>query len=74
LQLNAGQLCAGGDLGKDTCRGDSGGPLMYFNGNSWIIYGIVSIGPKICGQKNFPAIYTKVSYFTDWILKISSLN
>lgn len=62
------QLCAGGEDGIDTCSGDSGGPLMYAGpDNVWKIYGIVSFGTSACGMKDFPAIYTKVSYYLDWI-------
>ncbi|CAH2045746.1 unnamed protein product, partial [Iphiclides podalirius] len=63
-------LCAG-ELGKDSCKGDSGGPLMLegdYNGNFKIIqHGIVSHGPSQCGSK-FPGVYTDVSWFMKWIL------
>uniref|UniRef100_U5EHU2 CLIP domain-containing serine protease n=1 Tax=Corethrella appendiculata TaxID=1370023 RepID=U5EHU2_9DIPT len=65
------QLCAGGDKGKDSCSGDSGGPLMKeetSTGNPfyWIV-GIVSFGPKNCGTENLPGVYTKVSKYVNWI-------
>lgn len=46
---------------------DSGGPLMRFKGN-WIAEGIVSFG-YLCGLQDWPAIYTKVSSYTEWIDK-----
>ncbi|CAG4931374.1 unnamed protein product [Parnassius apollo] len=63
-------LCAG-MLGKDSCKGDSGGPLMlegnYNDEFKFIQYGIVSYGPSQCGS-NFPGVYTDVSWFMKWIL------
>lgn len=44
---------------------DSGGPLMRFK-NNWIVEGIVSFG-YLCGLQDWPAIYTKVSSYTEWI-------
>lgn len=68
------QLCAGGFLGRDSCAGDSGGPLMIAtadaNGVSrFIQHGIVSFGPRQCGTKGQPGIYTKVSSYMEWILE-----
>ncbi|XP_055383392.1 CLIP domain-containing serine protease B8 [Condylostylus longicornis] len=63
------QICAGGELSKDTCAGDSGGPLMYFDKNvyRWIAYGIVSYGFSQCGLAGHPAVYTNVTEYVDWI-------
>ncbi|CAH4031763.1 unnamed protein product [Pieris brassicae] len=64
------QFCAG-ELKKDSCNGDSGGPLMMkanYNGvNSYVQYGIVSHGPMQCGS-SFPGVYTDVREYVDWIL------
>lgn len=46
---------------------DSGGPLMRFK-DSWIVEGIVSFG-YLCGLQGWPAVYTKVSSYTEWIDK-----
>lgn len=67
--LRDDQICAGGERGVDTCRGDSGGPLMYYQDRKWIVYGVVSIGPRICGQENRPALYTKVEVYREWIFR-----
>lgn len=42
---------------------------MYYHDGNWIVYGIVSIGPTICGQENQPALYTKVELYREWILR-----
>ncbi|XP_055550367.1 CLIP domain-containing serine protease B4-like [Wyeomyia smithii] len=65
------QLCAGGKAGQDSCRGDSGGPLMKLESvqgkNSWFLKGLVSFGSNKCGTKDVPGVYTRVSHFIDWI-------
>lgn len=92
------QLCAGGILGEDSCKGDSGGPVwlqIFKNKNEkinffspifshmklmaidrsnplaiyWYCAGIVSYGPDPCGKEGFPGVYTRVSSYTDWIVK-----
>jgi secreted trypsin-like serine protease len=50
----------------DTCQGDSGGPLMMFSNNQWILIGITSYGTG-CALADYPGIYTRVSYYIDWI-------
>ncbi|KAJ8961832.1 hypothetical protein NQ318_021447, partial [Aromia moschata] len=60
------QLCAGGELQKDTCQGDSGGPLEYKNGKFHYIVGVTSFG-KACGITKTPGVYTRVSAFIPWI-------
>ena len=61
------QLCAGGIFAEDSCDGDSGGPLMAQNrGKVWAIEGVVSFGNR-CGLENWPAVYTRVTNYEDWI-------
>ncbi|KAJ0173667.1 hypothetical protein K1T71_010816 [Dendrolimus kikuchii] len=72
VRLSDGQMCAGGEENKDSCSGDSGGPLMY-PGNvagriQYVQRGIVSYGSKRCALDGFPGIYTRVAYYMDWIL------
>jgi secreted trypsin-like serine protease len=66
------EICATGPTGgKDSCFGDSGGPLIVADKNSAKGYtqvGIVSWGPQ-CGNPLFPGVYTRVSSFSDWIAK-----
>ncbi len=61
-------LCAGG--AKDTCLGDSGGPL-FVRGNiarNDVQVGITSFGSDLgCGIEDVPAVYTRVSLYAQWI-------
>ncbi len=56
--------------GQDTCQGDSGGPLYFadtINSKSkYIVAGVTSYGYQ-CAQRNYPGVYTRVSYYLDWI-------
>uniref|UniRef100_A0A023ER99 CLIP domain-containing serine protease n=1 Tax=Aedes albopictus TaxID=7160 RepID=A0A023ER99_AEDAL len=68
------QICAGGEAGKDSCRGDSGGPLMEVvpptrqqPQPAFYMMGVVSFGRQ-CGLESVPGVYTKVNRFGDWIL------
>uniref|UniRef100_A0A6P7GK57 Phenoloxidase-activating factor 1-like n=1 Tax=Diabrotica virgifera virgifera TaxID=50390 RepID=A0A6P7GK57_DIAVI len=71
-KITSNQICAGGSNGRDSCGGDSGGPLKEIgevNGKmKFIQHGIVSFGPRNCGTERRPGIYTKVSSYMRWIL------
>ena len=54
-----GFLCAGGEEGKDACKGDGGGPLVCSVGGVWHLAGIVSWGIG-CGERDIPGVYVKV--------------
>ena len=74
-RLGAGQMCAGGEPGRDSCLGDSGGPLMAelasdaAAGSQTVTYavGLVSFGPRQCGSDT-PGVYTRVADYLSWIL------
>ncbi|KAM4800186.1 kallikrein-2-like [Urocitellus parryii] len=57
-------LCAGRwQGGKDTCGGDSGGPLIC-NG---MLQGLTSWGSDPCAVPQQPALYTKLKAYRKWI-------
>ncbi|XP_031330925.1 phenoloxidase-activating factor 3-like [Photinus pyralis] len=63
--ITANHLCVSEELEGFTCQGDSGGPLMLSVKNQWDGVGLVSFGYP-CGT-DYPAVYTKVSGYLDWI-------
>jgi hypothetical protein len=53
-------LCAAGTQpNRDSCYGDSGGPLAVQIGSTWRLAGIVSFGDG-CADPSYPGIYTEV--------------
>ena len=82
LNFGPGMICAGTG-GKDSCSGDSGGPLM--SGNT--VYGVVSFGHgksirmytisptsdlfrtlfAECARPGYPGVYSDIAFFSDWI-------
>ncbi|XP_029797585.1 serine protease 38 [Suricata suricatta] len=60
-------LCAGNirDV-KNVCEGDSGGPLVCEFNRTWLQVGVVSWG-RGCTYPVYPAVYARVSYFSEWI-------
>lgn len=65
------QLCAG-EAGKDSCNGDSGGPLttagQVQDSLRIVQHGIVSFGPSHCATKDTPGVYTRVTHYVPWIV------
>ncbi|WP_320671191.1 serine protease [Patulibacter defluvii] len=59
--LSERMLCAGEPAGgRDSCAGDSGGPLTATAAGVPVLAGIVSFGAG-CAQPNLPGIYTRVA-------------
>nr|XP_021508170.1 LOW QUALITY PROTEIN: serine protease 48 [Meriones unguiculatus] len=64
-------LCAGDTRGvKNSCKGDSGGPLSCHIDGIWTQIGVVSWGLS-CGE-NLPGVYTNVTYYQEWIRAVIS--
>jgi hypothetical protein len=73
FNLHSSFICAGGEEGKDTCKGDGGGPLLCLDYYKFVLAGIVSWGVD-CGVVDQPAVYTNVAQFKDWIKDELSKN
>ncbi|XP_076032443.1 phenoloxidase-activating factor 1-like [Oratosquilla oratoria] len=71
-ELVAGQICFGGVEGRDTCSGDSGGPVTAASrtGPPFYLLGLTSFGAAAlqCGAADTPAVYTDVAYYRNWIV------
>lgn len=68
FKLHSTFLCAGGVQGRDTCKGDGGGPLVCPSqaAGRYLQAGIVAWGIG-CGEKDVPAAYGHVAKFRSWI-------
>ncbi|WP_111657179.1 serine protease [Isoalcanivorax indicus] len=73
-------VCAGepnppfdAELGQDTCRGDSGGPLLTGTPDDPVIVGLTSFGSSQgCGLAHVPSGYTSTADMVDWIEQITA--
>ncbi|EDV95837.1 GH15924 [Drosophila grimshawi] len=73
-QFDNAVLCAGVlSGGKDTCYGDSGGPLMISemvsNQIRYFLIGVVSYSVG-CARPEIPGVYSSTQYFMDWVLEM----
>jgi trypsin len=58
-------FCAGlAAGGKDSCSGDSGGPII--NTSTGVLIGVVSWGQG-CAEAGFPGVYTRLGNYVTWI-------
>ena len=68
---SATMICAGhGEGGKNSCSGDSGGPLScHAPDGRWKLAGIAILASNPCALAKKPGIYTRVERYVDWIKK-----
>ncbi|KRZ66495.1 Transmembrane protease serine 9 [Trichinella papuae] len=65
-------ICIGGKKDRSgSCQGDSGGPLLCEYNNRMVIFGVSSSIAGFCGQLNKPSLYTRVTFYLDWLAESS---
>jgi secreted trypsin-like serine protease len=58
---------------RQTCRGDSGGPVFLTNGQPQLV-GIVSWGKRRCAGDGKPGVYTRIDRYLDWIAQAMAID
>ncbi|XP_007982447.1 hepatocyte growth factor-like protein isoform X2 [Chlorocebus sabaeus] len=72
-RVRESEMCTDGLLAPvGACEGDYGGPLACFTHNCWVLEGII-IPNRVCARSRWPAVFTRVSVFVDWIHKVMRL-
>ncbi len=67
VEIVESMLCTAYTGNKDTCKGDSGGPVVVPGPDGgWLQAGITSFGPG-CPTPGIWGVYTRVSSYTEWI-------
>lgn len=64
-------LCAGGDVGRDLCEGDSGGPLTIGDGRGGRrLLGVTLFGDIDCGASGAPGVFAWAAgpALRDWLI------
>ncbi|CAG0881188.1 unnamed protein product [Cyprideis torosa] len=69
------QLCAGvKEGGKDSCSGDSGGPLICADPKDPTVpylVGVVSHG-YLCARAGYPGVYSRITHYMPWIYEVQA--
>ncbi|WP_019586826.1 serine protease [Deinococcus apachensis] len=64
-------ICGKYASGKDSCNGDSGGPLAAPYNGKYYVLGIVSYGPSECRGYG---VYTRVNGYINWIYQQTGIS
>ncbi|XP_003500395.4 hepatocyte growth factor-like protein isoform X3 [Cricetulus griseus] len=68
------EMCTEGLLvPTGACEGDYGGPLACYTHDCWVLEGLI-IPNRVCARPHWPAVFTRVSVFVDWINKVMQLE
>merc|ERR1712210_255064 len=77
--VGSGVVCIDTTGGKGTCNGDSGGPLnmkaeVTKAGQQWKQVGVVSFGASAGCEVGYPAGFTRVEYYLEWIMSETGMQ
>ncbi|KAM8709574.1 hypothetical protein ACLKA7_016389 [Drosophila subpalustris] len=69
LSFRGTNICTSGRNARSTCNGDSGGPLVLQRRHSKkrVLVGVTSFGSIYGCDRGYPAAFTKVASYLDWI-------
>lgn len=67
-------LCLDTTGGRSSCQGDSGGALTVEVNGRKIVAGVVSYGAAVSCTQGYPAVYTRVTSYLDWIGTKTSIS
>merc|ERR1712121_288260 len=70
--IKGNHICVGKKHTSGSCSGDSGGPLVCKEGDSYTLAGVTSFGLVTCST-SYPSVYSRISYFRDWIAENSGV-
>jgi len=70
--IKGNHICIGKKYKSGSCSGDSGGPLVCKQGDSYTLAGVTSFGLITCST-SYPSVYSRISYFRDWIQQNSGV-
>ncbi|GFG31760.1 hypothetical protein Cfor_11160, partial [Coptotermes formosanus] len=71
--IKSTNLCVATSGGTSTCGGDSGGPLVYYAHGVFTQVGIVSFGAADGCQLGYPAVFTRVTSYLNWIQSVTGI-
>ncbi|KAM7352038.1 serine protease 1-like [Cochliomyia hominivorax] len=72
FSVTSTNICVATPGGISTCKGDSGGPLVLASNKVQI--GLTSFGSASGCEKGFPAVFTRVTSYLDWIQKHTGVS
>jgi len=70
IEIQASMVCAGhgGATTVSGCHGDSGGPLVCKNNQgTWFLHGAVSHGSGDCDAGKTYSVFSRISYYKNWL-------
>ncbi|CAB3244129.1 unnamed protein product [Arctia plantaginis] len=67
ILIHGSHICTGGENGRGSCDGDSGGPLTVIHNHRSILVGVVSFGHSDGCEARRPSVFTRVSAYIGWI-------